>query len=969
MILHDQLYETLAYAPIKTTDTVVARQTTDPYGYYDDTLIWTSSDLLMQVNVDAVGSFLGTATKKATVKLLGIVDTAAVDDIFQIRTGIYNNDPSVAGFDYISQGFFVVDSIAYDYDAGSTTVTMYDWMYTAQNLNYTDTNQSSGFSYPTTIEGLASQMAAAIGVDLMSNFWKLPNSTYAVATDPYNNISNATLQTVIQDIASATGTTARITDTTLVFVPYYQSAVPFADDFDSFNADHWLGGAYNTAQITYGGQLHIALPSGSTNYHGLVSGYYNFTGQQVSMKLVDAGNQSLASLEVLPVQVRSSDATNSLSWVVSGNTKVAYKKVSSTQTNVYSSAYSPSSDVYFRIRERNGITYWETSADGDTWVTNHSEANPIDVTSLAFELSAGTWSSEASSSSIILDKFNMLPMMRAGELADIDTWIVPQENLDSDTLRTLKIGKQYGPITSVVLGRVPQNDNIVIANKAPEVNTISSIDTGTNLITITANAMVDGNLVRISSTGTYPAPLQPDTNYYIFTNGDPDTFALAYNYNDAIAGTGLIDLTSSGSGTITISHIETQEAQINNNQLVDGDRATALPEIYASLVGAQWNSVTAETIGLGWHEIGDIVQFTQGASTVNGFISEVHLTLAGSIKESLVSITPDAATINYQTAGGILKTLYNTEIQVDKQNNDITSIVEEQTTFESTTNSNFTEVYQNLTDILLTVQKSGGGNLILNSVGYATEGATDGGSIAYDALSFWTYNAGYTISTDGTVKSYSSSESQNNGGVSGQVIEMAGSDVSITQRVNVATNTSLSFALRVKNQMGTGAATITLSNDNDTFTLNVSNSSTYDWEELKIENFVSSMSWLDITIQVSSATQFVFTDLRLLYGSTLQGWVQSASEILSTNVQFTKNGMKIFDNVHDTETQVTYNEFSTRRKTDNAVLFEADDSGIITNDLKVRGVTTYESGGTGVIKQVTIPSSSALAGVAWIKVV
>ncbi len=769
MITHDLAFETLAQAPVKRTDVIVVRELQDPsVGYVEDiTAKWTSSDVLMQVNIDCVGTFLGTVTKKATVKLLGIVSTAVHGDVFKIELGLYNADPSVAGFDYLCEGYFLVDNVAYDYDSGSTTVTMYDHMWTAQSTSYTDTAASTGFTYPTTIAGLAQQMAGAIGVDLMAGFSSLPNATYNILVDPYATISNATLATVIQEIAQATGTTARISNTTLTFVQYSPSA----------------------------------------------------------------------------------------------------------------------------------------------------------------------------------------------------------ENLSSSSLKTLKIGKSYGPVTSVILGRVPQNDNVVVSRVAPSSNTITAINTTTNLFTVTGNGMVDGNLVQVSSSGTLPAPLLANTNYYVYTNGNANTFALSDTYLHALAGTNLIDITTAGTGTIQLSHLETQEVQINNNQIVDDDRQTLLPPLYAQLVGIGWNQVTADTIGLGWHEVGDVISFTQGATSVYAFIDEIHIVLAGSVKEQLISTVPDVATINYQTAGGVLKTMYNTEIKVDKQNNDITSIVEEQDVFATETQDNFTEIYQNLTDILLTVQKSGGGNLLLNSVGFATDTALDNASVSYNHLSFWDYNPSYQISTHGTATQYDSSESQNAGGVSGHVIELAGASILLTQRVNVAVGAPLSFGIRVKNAIASGDALVTMSNAIDTYTVLIDDVAAYDWTEFTLENFTSSMSYLDVKIQVTSATRFQFTDMRLLYGSTLQSWVQSASEILATNVQFTKNGMKIFDNVHETETQVTYNEFSTRRKADNVVLFEADDAGVITHDLAIKGSTTYyDPSGVPLIKQITIPGGSALAGVAFIKV-
>ena len=681
------------------------------------------------------------------------------------------------------------------------------------------------------------------------------------------------------------------------------------------------------------------------------------------------------------------DPTTSVAWTATGTNSIENMQIGFTSSDVTPNPrvtalwamvdYVPSTDVDYDVTVTAQYAVSSTAPDVTKTAQYYVFVAASDVTKSAQYLVASTPSDVTKSADYVV--FANLTITKTAQYAvvgDGSDIAIPStyslsipEVLSSGNLKTLKIGKKYGPITSVILGRVPQNDNILISNIAAEVTTVGSVDTATDLITITAHALTDGTFIRLRSTGTLPVPLLVDTNYYVFTSGDPDTFALTETYADALTGSNLINITSVGSGTITLDHLETQEVQINNNQIMDDDRQTLLPEIYASVVGLEWNEVKAETVGLGWHEVGDVVIFRQGAIEVYGFISEVHLVLAGSVKESLVSTIPNAATVNYQTAGGILKTVYNTEIKVDKQQNEITSVVSQQDVYETETLDNFTEVYQNIENIALTIQKSGGGNLILNSVGFATESALDAASTTYTKLSFWDYNPSYNISTHGVVDSYSSSESQNAGGISGQVIRMVGTSVYIEQRVDLAADTPLSFALRIKNLIGDGDATITLYNDNDTQTITINDTVAYDWEEVKVENFTSTMPWLNIKIQVTSAAQFVFTDLRLLYGNTLQGWVQSSAELLSTDVQFTKLGMKIFDNVHDTETQVTYNEFSTRRKADGVVLFEADDSGVVTNDLAIKGSTSYYSGTDIVIKQITIPDGSALAGIAFIKVV
>lgn len=767
MLTHDGTFETLAVAPVKQTDVIVVRQINDPTGYIDSTPSWTSSDALMSVTIDSLGEMLGTVTKKAKVQLLGITSGIVAGDIFKVKLGIKN----VSTFDYVSQGCYIVDTVDYDYDSGYTSIVMYDEMWTASNTLYSKSVVDGAVTYPITIQNYVTYIAGLLNVTLGSGFSSLPNASYSILADQYATINGATLQNVIQDIAGATGTTARMTDTTLNF-----------------------------------------------------------------------------------------------------------------------SQYSVSS-----------------------------------------------------------------------------------ENLDSNTLRTLKIGSTYGPITSVVLGRQPTNDNIAIFATSPAgTNVVTAVNTTTEVLTVVAHNMAVGNMAQFASTGTLPAPLLANTSYYV-TTVTTDTFKLTPTYADAIAVTNIINLTTAGTGTITIAPLVSKEINIINNQIADDERTVLLPALYNKLAGIYWSDVKAETIGLGWHEVGDVIQFTQGAVTVRAFLSEVHLTLAGSIKETLVSIVPDVASINYQTAGGILKSIYNTEIKVDKQNNDIISVVSRQDTIEGEINDNFTSITQDVDDVIFTIQKSGGGNLLINSVGYAKEQTPDNDTVPvnYARLVSWDYPVGYKVSVNGTVTSYDSSESQNYGGISGRVIQMSsdyltGKTVSITQRVNVAVNTPLSFGMRVRNALGKGDALVTLSNDNDVFYAIIDDTADYLWVELTSENFVTTMPWLDVTIQ-ASAEAFRFTDLRLLYGTTLQGWVQSNAEILSANVQFTKDGMRIFDDAHDTETRVTYNEFSTRRRTDNVVLFEADDTGVKTNDLTIRGSTSYERDGNEIIKQITIPASNAKAGIAFVK--
>lgn len=81
----------------------------------------------------------------------------------------------------------------------------------------------------------------------------------------------------------------------------------------------------------------------------------------------------------------------------------------------------------------------------------------------------------------------------------------------------------------------------------------ADVNTGTNTITMTGHVFVDGQGVVLTSTGTLPAGLASNTQYYI-VNAAANTFQLSLTIN----GTP-IDITTQGTGTHTIM-IELAEA-------------------------------------------------------------------------------------------------------------------------------------------------------------------------------------------------------------------------------------------------------------------------------------------------------------------------------------------------------------------------------------------------------------------------
>lgn len=117
------------------------------------------------------------------------------------------------------------------------------------------------------------------------------------------------------------------------------------------------------------------------------------------------------------------------------------------------------------------------------------------------------------------------------------------------------------------------------------------------------------------------------------------------------------------------------EVQIVNNQIMDNDRQTMIQPLYDALVTAtpyiNYYNATLVTEGHGYYEVGDIVIATLDGVDYPVFVTEVDLSVDGGITETIKSVIPTDPSVNNTTSGGILKTLYNTEIKVDKQANTI----------------------------------------------------------------------------------------------------------------------------------------------------------------------------------------------------------------------------------------------------------------------------------------------------------
>ena len=366
--------------------------------------------------------------------------------------------------------------------------------------------------------------------------------------------------------------------------------------------------------------------------------------------------------------------------------------------------------------------------------------------------------------------------------------------------------------------------------------------------------------------------------------------------------------------------------KIVNNQILDKNRTTLITPIYNSIVGLTpyigYDGIELTTEGHGWYEIGDSFTVTIEGTDYTPFITEINLVIEGSIKEVIKSVIPDMTKINQATAGGILKSIYNTEIITDKQNQQITSVVERLDQIDDEVASNYTEIVQMIDNITTTVQSTGGGNVLKNSVGYAKE--SDGTVSQWEATG------------TGTVTSQNSTESLIYGAISGNQISITGANKAIKQRVSVSPQATYSVSFYAKKN-ASGVAKVRLTNSVDNYEIVLADGTPYVWSQFALEDLTPHDIYFDVTIVSENATGFSITDLMLNAGALKQVWQQAPSEILTTQVKIDDEGITVRSSVYTgSYSAMTPLEFATYDQ--NGVRnFGASNDQVLANNLIVDG--------------------------------
>lgn len=324
------------------------------------------------------------------------------------------------------------------------------------------------------------------------------------------------------------------------------------------------------------------------------------------------------------------------------------------------------------------------------------------------------------------------------------------------------------------------------------------------------------------------------------------------------------------------------EFKIENNEIIDKDRDNVIAQIYEALHGISYYPFEATTEGLGWYEIGDNFDIINDTGDVfNTSLFNFSINIDGGIKEILKTSASTKTQTQYQYARTIDKRIKNTEIIVNKQEEYIKSLVSDMYDENGKLNQNFSEVYQDLYNIIQSIQTSGGNNLIKNSVMFAydnNKNPTD-----------WEIDSGGTLSMN------SSAESLGAGCLSGHIFVIENKKV--RQKVNVSPNNYYTFSTKIKKN-ATGSCYVKLYNSNEEHIIEIPIGENVFYKDYELKALLPKDNYYIIEFYGSADSDATFTDNMLALGQYKTQWQQANGEIMNTQVNVNLDGVLVKSSVY-----------------------------------------------------------------------
>lgn len=334
---------------------------------------------------------------------------------------------------------------------------------------------------------------------------------------------------------------------------------------------------------------------------------------------------------------------------------------------------------------------------------------------------------------------------------------------------------------------------------------------------------------------------------------------------------------------ISIQENGLTEFRIENNEILDKNRKTAIIPIFNALKGVSYYPFETTTEGLGWYEIGDSFNIENDTGDVlNTTLFNFSITVDGSLKETLKASAETQTQTQYQYATSIAKSVKKVELIVDKQNDEISSLIYDMREDGGIVNDNYSQLKQRIDSIELGVQNSGGSNLIKNSVMFACNNG---------APTDWELSEGGTL----TIKT--DTEALGYGGLSGHSFSLKGKTAKQRIGVNVGEKSYYTFSTKIK-KGDVGSCYVKLYNSMEEHIIKLPSGEEANYEDYEIKGISPKANYFDLEFYASADSDTLFTDSMLVVGEYKKQWSQAGGEIMNTKVNVNVNGLLVKSSIY-----------------------------------------------------------------------
>lgn len=900
----------------------------------------TSDDRIISLKKEAEGYYCKSTLRKLTIQLAG-TDTNILDQritvTVQVKTG-------AATWGDISWGSFTVTEATIDEEKGTSTFVAYGGIAQMQALEYTP----GDLTFPTTVAGLAQQIARRFGITIETATMALPTEYQAVEYLEATGTQYLQIYTVADGDKLTIDLDSQFTEGTEASQTIVASGGPTGSWFGQ-HSSLWSGNISTIPRIPATTRLNARVKFSDTDEQRITA-INNDTGDkfldQAANPIVPAplglfatgtgGYKCKAKIYSAVLYLNGIEIRRLIPcYRRSDNKPGLYDTIGGEfYTNVGTGEFTVGADL-------TNLPNYDAPIPEDLW----AKITGTTYRDILEEIAGATGTIAVIGRGNDQLDFDLPPINAA------------TETLTENNLITAKIGENWGWTSAVVLSRQPQGDNVeVVDTETAETrpkgkNWYNNEPTtgdmpGTTATTSPDGWVINGTCTTEGSRGFFGTATLPPGTYTIkveYLSGSYTPYAPSFwlykgtgwdrpfTYNLGVTPASpvrtktftleetttlrLADYSRKNStytdfamrasivqGTTPIATFEPfapngrVDLVIANNEILDKQRETTAQPILDAIKGWAYRNAEIKTEGHGYHEIGDRVDISVAGETYPAVVTKSTIQVDGGIKETLISATPEIVPIDYAKAGGITKTIFRTELAVDKQEQRIDAIVSRQDATDASVQEQFTQLTQDLDGFVAVVQQSGGGNLIRNSVGYGKDSS--------GILTIWQYGTG---ADENTVRSQSSPASLNAGAVSGYEIMLTGA-TEISQPIALTPGETYTLSARAQKAV-TGSATITLGNGTNSVTLDFPDQTASAWQKKSVE-FTPAEGANTLTLTSTAGTTIEITDLMLATGGKTT-WRQASGEIYNTQVSLDQDGVRVSSSVHDGDyVEITPLEFA-----------------------------------------------------------